>query len=173
MSTCLNNGIRVIQYISKKKFNEIRPEIVRRQFELDDNLKDSLSSIDQVYGAALQGSRYEVARIGNLLSKFESKIGKRILNKAELKEAVQIMEMQYKMSPKTQLKLSKRQVSYLRRLLLDAYGVLKNVPVIARAQYVITLDLLLEAFVGDTLRNIFDHNIESMKSGKTTLRMKN
>jgi hypothetical protein len=152
---------------------KIKSDFRRRQFELSAGLFGSLYTIDQVYKAALEGGKLEEVRQAMILAKFQSKTAQRFLSKKELKEAkemLELLEAHEKDGKVLNLRFSPRQYAIVRMVLLEQFKEQRKIPSKAREQYVIALQIVLEALVSDTLRNIFGHKKEIMKSHTATLR---
>ena len=142
------------------------------QKELLSNLLISLRSIDQVYHSAIYGASHKEARIVKLFAKLGSEYAQKRLTHKELIKAIKEIEAIDK-SEKEKLisiDLNSKDLSLLRKVMKDELRTIKKIPTLSREQAIISLTTIFEGYISDMVRNIFDNNIDALKSTKSSLK---
>jgi len=139
--------------------------------ELLSNLLDNLKSIDIVYNSAIYGANHEEARIVTLLAKFGSKNAQKKLSHDDFKKVVQEIEAidNIKKQKLIEFNFTSKEISLCRNLIRKELRYFRRIPALSREQAIISLMLIFEVFVSDLLREIFENNIDALKSTKSTL----
>lgn len=130
------------------------------------NLLTNLRSIDMVYSSAIYGAAHNEARTLRLLAKFGSKIAQKKLSDEEFKEIVKevVAIDNIKESKTINMEFNNKEVSLIRRAISYELRGFKKIPALSREQSIISLMLIFEGFVSDLLREIFETNVDSLKS---------
>ena len=136
------------------------------------NLLKNLKSIDLVYSSSIYGASHKEARIVMLLAKCGSKIAQKKLSREEFIEIVKEIEAidNIKKHELFELKLNFEEISLIRKIIRDELRDFKRIPALSREQAIISIMLIFEGFISDLLREIFENNIDALKSTKSTLK---
>ena len=132
----------------------------------------NFKSIDIVYRSAIYGATHKEARIVKLLAKFGSKFALKKLSQEDFTEIVKEIEAidSIKKEKHIVLKLNSKEISFIRNVIGNELRDFKRIPALSREQAIISLMLIFEGFVSDLLREIFENNIDALKSTKSTLK---
>lgn len=68
------------------------------------------------------------------------------------------------------IELNFKELSLLRKIMKDDLRTIKKIPTISREQAIISYTVIFEGFISDMVRNIFDNNIDTLKSAKSSLK---
>lgn len=136
------------------------------------NLLKNLKSIDLVYSSSIYGASHKEARIVRLLAKCGSKFAQKKLSHEEFIEVVKEIEAidNIKKHELFELKLNFEEISLIRKIIRDELRDFKRIPALSREQAIISIMLIFEGFISDLLREIFENNIDALKSTKSTLK---
>jgi hypothetical protein len=136
------------------------------------NLLNNLKSIDEVYSSAVYGASHKEARVVRLLAKLGSKFAQKKLSHEEFTKIVKEIEAidNIKKQELIKINFNSKELSFLRNVVRSGLITIKRIPALAREQAVISLMLVFEGFVSDLLRNIFENNMDTLKSTKSTLK---
>ena len=131
-----------------------------------------LNSIDEVYKSALYGALHKEARINKLLKKFGSKYADRRLSSKDLKKAVSEIEAidSLEKSSGISIEFKNKEISLLKKIIRENLKNIKKIPKLSREQTIISLCVVFEGFISDLLRTIFNSNIDTLKSTRSTLK---
>lgn len=140
--------------------------------ELLSNLLKNLKSIDIVYSSAIYGATHKESRIVKLLAKFGSKFARKKLSHEEFTEVVKEIEAidSIKKEKHFEIKFNSKEISLIRNVIGNELRDFKIIPALSREQAIISLMLIFEGFVSDLLREIFENNMDALKSTKSTLK---
>jgi hypothetical protein len=133
-------------------------------------LQENLRTAEEVYRAAIYGALHNETQILQILSKTGLVSSERTLQKAKYKRAVETLNALAEKEKIIKIDLNKNQVELIRVAIKMQLKVVKNVPLLAREQLLITYSTLVEGFVNDVMRNFFLKFPRSLKSNKSTLK---
>jgi competence CoiA-like predicted nuclease len=133
-------------------------------------LNENLRTAEEVYKAAIYGALHNETQILQILNKTGLETSGRILEKQKYKRAIKTINALAENEKSIIIELNKNQVQLIRKAIKIQLKVVKNVPLLAREQLLITYSTLVEGFVNDVIRNLFLKFPESLKSSKSTLK---
>lgn len=133
-------------------------------------LNENLRTAEEVYKAAIYGALHNETQILQILSKTGLESSGQTLEKEKYKRAVKTLKALAENEKLITLELNKNQVQLTRKVIKMQLKVVRNVPLIAREQLLITYSTLVEGFVNDVIRNFFLRFPQSLKSNKSTLK---
>lgn len=133
-------------------------------------LQENLRTAEEVYKAAIYGALHNETQILQILSKTGLGSSERTLEKAKYKRAVETLNALAEKEKLIKIDLNKNQVQLIRNAVKMQLKVVRNVPLLAREQLLITYSTLVEGFVNDVIRNFFLKFPQSLKSSKSTLK---
>ena len=136
------------------------------------NLFKNLRSIDIVYNSAIYGAAHNEVRIVQLLGKLGSKSAQTKLSHDKLKDVVEEIEAidNIREQELITVKLNAKDVPFLRKAVRGELRMFKRIPALSREQAIISLMLIFEGFVSDLLRDIFENNVDTLKSSRSTFK---
>lgn len=152
--------------ITKKQ----RQKIIINEARISIDVYEKMVSLKHVYESTVYGARHREAFLTKLLAKFKSKLAMKRLSSVDLRKAVKEINAIDKGKKKKNIKLTEKQLAFLRNKLLKELRIQRSVPVLARRQVIISLVSIFEGSFSDTLKNIYSVNLDSLKSDSSTLK---
>ncbi|MES2478855.1 MAG: hypothetical protein V4561_07200 [Bacteroidota bacterium] len=133
-------------------------------------LRVNLNTAEEVYKAAIYGALHNETTILQILGKTGLESSEQTLEKTKYKRAIAALNALAEKEKIITLDVTKNQMKLIRNAVKMQLKVVRNVPLLAREQLVITYATLVEGFVNDIIRNFFIQFPQSLKSNKSTLK---
>lgn len=135
-------------------------------------LMNNLHSIDEVYMSTVYGASHKEVRILGMLKDMGSKSAHNQLSRSKINsiwKKIKAMDSVDEFEP-IDITVTQKQFQMLQTALRLYLKKVKKVPSLAREQAVISFTSNFEAYISDLLREIFDKNVDVLKSSKSTLK---
>ncbi len=136
------------------------------------DLSYNLNAIEEVYKSANYGAAHKKVRTLEILKKLGSKSAHKQLSKeniADILEEVKAIDS-IKDSKKITLNVTLKELQLMRMVVQKSLININRIPSLAREQAIISFTSNFEAYTSDLLREIFDKNMDILKSNKFTLK---
>ena len=162
--------VEIEPYKNITLMGKLYKKLILNQKGISANFFQWMWASESLYSNALFGYNIELVRVGDVLKGFGLKSGQSILLKNDYDEARKLVELESNSEKKFSIKITKRQFKLLKKVMLSYYRNYKEIPNLAREQYIVSLVITFETYVNDSIRNILTQIPNSLKSSKSSVR---
>jgi hypothetical protein len=136
------------------------------------NLYENLHAVNQIYKSATYGASYNEVKTLKILQKLGSRLASNQLSKEKICDVAKKLDAMESVKDQetVSFQVNNQELRAMRMVMRSSLKSIRRVPSLAREQAVISFTSYVEAYISDLLREIFDQNIDCLKSNKSTLK---
>jgi hypothetical protein len=149
---------------------KLNKKLILNQKGISANFGQRMWASESLYSSALFGYSIKLVKTVNMLKDLGFKSGQSILLKNDYDKARKLVELEKNSDKKTYIiKITKKEFQVLKKAMLFYYREYKEIPNLAREQYIVSLVITFETFINDSIRNILTQIPDTLKSSKSSL----